>query len=86
MSNKKRYWDYNKTLYFDVEIKVDVNFKGYSVPGKTNGDPLDCYPPEYEEEREILSLHIGDYKIPEAVAKEIIKHAELESDVENTET
>ena len=45
-------------LEFD-EMEITGSSCGYDDPGRTMGDPERCYPPEGDEEREIVEVQIN---------------------------
>ena len=48
---------YLRKKFFNCEeIEFVVKVDGFSDPGRTYGDPDDCYPPEGGEERDILRV------------------------------
>jgi len=52
-------------------LEVDFTSSGYEDPGRVYGPPEDCYPPEGEEEREVVTARLFDEELPEEFRKKI---------------
>jgi len=40
----------------DIEYEVEFEFSASYTPGRLSGPPEDCYPPDYEQDHNIISL------------------------------
>lgn len=50
-----------------VELDFDARSSGYYDPGQSYGDPGNCYPPEYEDERTVKEVDLlldGKKRLP----------------------
>lgn len=56
--SRKNEWNVVRTFSTEMsgwEVVLEVECKGYYDPGKTSGPPENCYPPEGEDERVVVS-------------------------------
>jgi hypothetical protein len=56
----------------DIQCSVEVCWTGSHSPGRSHGDPDDCYPPETEADCKPLQLWMEGKKVPQELAKPLI--------------
>ena len=61
-----------------VTLEVDFESRGYYDPGRTYGDPYNCYPPEGEDERTLVDLWFEvngkRVRVPRSLEQKIFDH------------
>ena len=73
--------------YEQVEIEVHFDYRGSSYEGRLYGPPEHCYPAEYEDERTVTDILIGELSFSknDKVFQPLIERLDIQNLIEDHE-